>query len=428
MNTRRFATLMGAGAMALAAIAPWQTAQATNGMVPSGFGTYSKGMAGAGAAMSLDAQTAAINPGAIVGVGDRFDVGVEFFSPLRDFEVTGGGTPLTPGETQSRSDLFLVPDLGANWMIDDKSAIAFTLTGAGGMNTDYNASVFAGFAAPGTTSAVTGIDLAQVFLALTYAREIIPNHSFGIAPVIAAQRFRAEGLEPFKGVSNASNHVTGNGYDYAGGYGFRAGYQGRFFDRLNVGASYQSRMYMTEFTKYRGLFAEDGDFDMAAISTVGLSFDVTPSLTLAFDWQHIFYNDIRAIANTAGVGLTVLPSYRRMGLEDGIGFGWEDMDVFKVGVQWRAMDNLTLRTGFSRTKDDTFDGTEVLFNTLAPGVIRNHFAVGGTYRINQNHEINFAYTRAFSDSVTGTDPNAPGQVIKLRMDQHDGVISYTYRW
>jgi hypothetical protein len=52
------------------------TARATNGYWAHGYGTKSKAMAGAGAALPLDAMDAAQNPAKMVFLGNRLDFGV----------------------------------------------------------------------------------------------------------------------------------------------------------------------------------------------------------------------------------------------------------------------------------------------------------------------------------------------------------------
>jgi long-chain fatty acid transport protein len=171
-------------AVMVAAVAalPMQQAQATNGKIPHGFGVQSKGMAGAGGTTIVhDTQSGASNPAGMVLLGNRFDVEAEFFAPIRDFTASANG-PLTPGKTKSDSEFFLIPQMGANWMIDDKSSIGVTMSAAGGMNTDYPAAVFAGF---GAGKAPTGVDLAQLTIGVTYAREFMPGQRFGISPVLA---------------------------------------------------------------------------------------------------------------------------------------------------------------------------------------------------------------------------------------------------
>ncbi len=161
--------------------------------------------------------------------------------------------------------------------------------------------------------------------------------------------------------------------------------------------------------------------------TIGFAYKLTPSLTFAFDYQRIFYNEVKAVANSAGISLSAIPAEKRLGSNDGIGFGWEDMDIVKFGLQWDVNKKLSLRTGISHNTE-TFESSQVLFNILAPGIIRTHMSFGGTYRPAPNHEINAVYTRAFNSSITGTDPNLQGGDIILNMHQHDFMASYTYRW
>ncbi|HHO68961.1 MAG TPA: hypothetical protein ENK12_08020, partial [Gammaproteobacteria bacterium] len=59
-------------------------AQATNGYFKIGYGSKNRGMAGAGMAYGQDSLAPSINPAALAGMGDRFDVGVELFNPQRE--------------------------------------------------------------------------------------------------------------------------------------------------------------------------------------------------------------------------------------------------------------------------------------------------------------------------------------------------------
>jgi long-chain fatty acid transport protein len=183
-------------------------------------------------------------------------------------------------------------------------------------------------------------------------------------------------------------------------------------------------MYMTRFTKYDGLFAEQGDFDFEPIVAVGIAFKATPELTLAFDWQHIFYDDIAAISNNGNRPL--VPGV--LGCDTCAGFGWKDMDVFKFGAEWQATDAWTLRGGVSRNTQ-TYNDDQILFNILAPGVVRTHASVGVSYQASKNHAFHAAFTRAFSSRITGGNVNlGPVQTNSTRMEQYSGVIGYSYTW
>ncbi|MFZ9759202.1 MAG: long-chain fatty acid transporter, partial [Burkholderiaceae bacterium] len=57
------------------------SAFATNGYFPHGMGVKAKGMGGAAVAMTQDAFAGANNPAAAAFVGNRWDLGVDFFMP-----------------------------------------------------------------------------------------------------------------------------------------------------------------------------------------------------------------------------------------------------------------------------------------------------------------------------------------------------------
>src|SRR5262245_47709027 len=111
---------------------------ATDGYWPYGFGTASKGMAGAGVAMALDSFAATINPAAMARVGDRLDLAVSVLYPPRGYTI-GPGSVFVPQSVESQQDLFVGPSFGYNRMLDESTSLGVTIYGAG-LNTDYPAS------------------------------------------------------------------------------------------------------------------------------------------------------------------------------------------------------------------------------------------------------------------------------------------------
>ncbi|HJW28676.1 MAG TPA: outer membrane protein transport protein [Saprospiraceae bacterium] len=403
-----------------------QSAYATNGYFTHASGVNDQALGGAGVALPQDSLDASVNPANMVFLGKRYDFGLAFFNPNRQYTVTGNpsGFPgtfgLAPGTVKSDSKWFVLPSFGANWMIDTNSSFGISIFGNGGMNTDYPTNTFGG-------SSPTGVDLMQLFIAPTYARKLAPQHAIGITPVLAIQRFQARGLQQFgaAGFSSDPNNLTNTGYSYSYGYGARIGYQGEIVPVLNLGLSYQTKTYMSKFDDYRGLFAEQGDFDIPSNWTAGLALKATPELTFVFDVQRINYSDVKSIANP------LIPNIQTalLGNEGGAGFGWKDMTIYKIGVQWKSSKDWTWRAGYS-TGNQPIRESEVLFNILAPGVIEKHVTAGFTRATADNQDLNFAVTRALSHSVTGPNPlEAPGQqTIELKMDQWQIAASYAWKF
>jgi len=107
-----------------------------------------------------------------------------------------------------------------------------------------------------------GVDLSQLIIAPTAAYKVDQQHSIGVSPLIAYQRFKAYRLQPFAVISSDPSNLTNKGYDSAWGFGVRLGWLGKLSDTLSVGAAYSTKIKMGEFDKYRGLFAEHGGFDI----------------------------------------------------------------------------------------------------------------------------------------------------------------------
>jgi long-chain fatty acid transport protein len=393
---------------------------ATNGYFSHGYGIKYKALAGAGVALPLGAIGTATNPAHLVFMGNRLDVSLALFNPNRQYTITGNpsGYPgtfgLMPGAFESDSKWFVIPAIGASWNLNNSSAFGLAAYGNGGMNTNYAAATF-GFTP-------TGVDLSQMFLAPTFAKKI-GAHAFGLTAILAYQRFQAEGLAAFGNFSGDAAHLTNNDYDNAFGYGGRIGYQGEWLKNFFLGAAYQMKTQMSKFDHYAGLFAEEGCFDIPSNWTAGLAYKPTSAFALAFDVQQIFYSECKAVGNP------LLPNLMtsKLGEENGAGFGWKDMTVFKGGVQWQARKDWTLRAGYSNGKQPIPE-SEVLFNILAPGVIEQHATFGFTKAFANQNEISFALMHGFSKSITGPNPlEAPGQqTIELKMNQWEFEIGYSF--
>ena len=395
--------------------------RATNGYLIHGVGTCAKGLAGAGVALPQDALSPAVNPAGLAFLGERYDVGLAFFSPRREYTVSGdpsqfpGTFGLAPGTVESESEVFFVPDFGANWEIGANSHFGLSIYGQGGMNTDYPVATFYG-------SSPTGVDLSQMFIVPSYAYEVAPGHALGINAIVAAQAFEAQGLEAFGGFSQDPLALSNNGHDQSFGFGARVGYLGQWSERFSFGASFQSEVRMQEFDDYAGLFAEGGGFDIPANWSVGFAIGLSDRLTLAADVQEVYYSDVKSVG-LPFANLFAAP----LGADNGAGFGWEDMTIFKAGLLCELDEQWTLRFGVS-VGDQPIPESEILFNILAPGVMEEHFTAGFTRVLPSGRAFHMALLYAPSVNVAGPNPlEVPGlQTIELEMRQYELEIGYSW--
>jgi long-chain fatty acid transport protein len=377
-------------------------ALATNGYFPHGYGLKAKGMGGVSTALAQDSLGGATNPAGMVWAGTRIDLGVDIFMPKRDAERTGSGVPTLNGKVESGSTRFYVPEFGYNRMMGSDWSLGVSVYGNGGMNTDYPGGTFncgGGAANMHCGVAKLGVDVSQLIVAPTVAYKLNAQHSVGLSLLLGYQQFKALGLHAFDNApgfppfTGAPGSVTNNGYDSSTGLGLRLGYMGRLGDTLTVGASYAPKMKMGRFDKYKGLFAGGGDFDIPSHYSVGIAFMPTPAVTVAVDLGRINYSDVASVSNPSS-------AQAPLGAANGPGFGWRDVDVFKLGVAWRMSDTLTLRAGYNKG-DNPITPADVSFNVLAPGVMEDHYTAGFTWALDKSSEITASFMVAPRQTVTG---------------------------
>uniref|UniRef100_UPI003217CAC6 OmpP1/FadL family transporter n=1 Tax=uncultured Draconibacterium sp. TaxID=1573823 RepID=UPI003217CAC6 len=401
---------------------------ATDGYFSTGYGTINKGLAGAGIAFYQGSLING-NPAGAAFLGNQYQLGINIFNPNRQYTIAGSGSGmegtfgLMPGTVESESKLFVIPSAGANWMLNEKSALSAALFGNGGMNTDYpKVNGMNTFYDPSAES--TGVNLAQLFGNITYSLKIAENHSIGVSGVLAYQYFEANGLASFGAFSSNASALSGNGKDSGFGYGFKIGYLGQLTDNFAIGGMYQSKVFMSEFDDYSGLFAEQGGFDIPSSWTAGFSWELIEDLTLMGDVKSIMYKDIVSIGNP----MSKLMENKPLGSDDGPGFGWEDIMVYKIGVNYAGVDAWEFRGGVS-FGDNPVQESEVLFNILAPGVIQNQVSLGLSKEVGRSgNQFHVAMNYAFNNSVKGNNPLDPpsGQTIEIEMNQFELELGFSF--
>ncbi len=394
-------------------------AMATNGYFSNGYGIKSKGMAGTGVALPNDAIAAATNPAGMVMVGNRVDFGLDVFKPDREAQV--GGTWYSAND----EDQFYIPEFGYNQMINGTMSWGVSVYGNGGMNTNFNAGVYSS----SMNGIETGANLAQLFIAPTFSMKINEKNTFGVSLNLIYQTFEATGLGNFCGFTSGGcsstpyQGLTDQGEDSSTGYSIKLGWIGQITDQLKLGASYQTESEMSKFDKYNELFANGGEFNIPSTWTIGLAFDATPKFTVAFDVQKINYSDIPALANpnngyTGGI----------LGTANGPGFGWQDMTIYKLGVEYH-MDDLVLRAGYSQG-DQPIPAGETAFNAIAPAVVEESITFGATWTLQNKSELSAYYmyvpeVTVYGDSPGNTNDAGHGD---LRMSQTAFGVAYGWKF
>ncbi len=453
---------------------------ATVGYFSLGYGAKSVGMAGATVAAPQDAMIGAVNPAGIALVGKRIDLSLKSFNPIRDAtidtRVVGGRYKI---EDDSDKSWFFIPGAGITAPITEDLWFGVTLYGNGGMNTDYSRNPYdksaavlgafaqggggaEGFRAAGSVPKDTGtgiadtgqlgVDLIQAIVTPTLAYKLHPKFTIGLSALIAAQRFEARGLGNFQcftrtGAANTaacspgaagpatpgfkgSENLTDNGRDWSYGAGVRVGWISEILPQVTLGGAFSSKIYMTKFSDYKDLFAEGGGFDIPSQFQVGIAIRPVESLQISFDYQRIFYGDVKSIANQGPVASPFGPSIPNgsglLGSGNGLGFGWNDINIYRLGALYKVNQEVTIRAGYS-WNESPIPNDQLLFNLLSPATIVRHITAGITYRPDNNNEFHLSYVHAFHKNQSQRI-SAFGVPVSTSMYQNTIAIGYSWNY
>lgn len=463
----RFALKHAALAAACMAAFP---VHATNGFQMPGFGNRAVGMGGVGIAYGRDSLSQAANPANIVNTGMRGDMGAAIFNAERH-ACTGYDTNLIPsftfpppigtvylnytslgfdGCSESDNKYYVMPEMGMTMPLTERLHVGMAFVPFGGGGTSYPYNFFSwetGAANTPSPDTKLGVDLMILQAPVTVAYKLNDNHAVGGSLAFAVSRFRAFGLDAFvkfddsdpggvTTITSDPDHVTNLGYDYAYGAGVKLGYLGEFLDdRLTLGLVYNSRTYMTKFDKYRGLFAEQGDFDLPESYGIGFAVKPKKNLVIALDVLRINFSDVAAVGNRGpgtfpgALNLDGLPSHldpsKELGNDEGMGFGWRDQTIYKLGVQYGVNQRLQVRAGVNYGKNPIPDD-QLTFASLAPANTERHYSLGFTYRASDELEITGAYM--YVPSNPQESPLKQNIVGAATIDMHQNIFGVTLGW
>jgi len=374
-------------------------AQATQATFPHGYGAKAEGMGGVGIALPQDAVAGATNPAGMVHVGTRIDLGVAFLKA--DNGAVFAGQRYSGSED---TNLYIIPQLGANWMIDPVSSIGVSVVGNGvGTNYDDDANV-GGMVGPRSK-------LEQAVMTISYSRKLNDVHSVGIGLVLSRQLLTVDGTDSLG---------LPTGRDESWGAGLRVGWQGQVLPGLTLGATYASRVDMSEFNELAGLLPEHGDLDIPANYGFGVAY-TTGAWTLGMDVMRVLWSDIAAYGNGGVTTASGAP-----GSDDGPGFGWHDQTVWRFGAAYAIDDRWTVRAGYNHGTH-LLDGDHTYLGIIAPSANRRHVTVGASYVLGNGNELTVSYARSFKETTKGTGAGPDG-MTDLYMGQDWLSLSYGLRF
>jgi long-chain fatty acid transport protein len=385
--------------------------QATDGLLQIGYGSKSKGMGGVGVALPQDSFASAMNPAGLTLLCSRGDVGLH--ARLSDIhtesffdEGDSAAESFCKGDRYSAvsNEWDVWPELGAVWgpCCDQWFGLAFYTVGEASVR--YRGAWFLQTDRQGGPEAFllpnTRTNYAIYAITPSWAWQISCVHSVGLALNATFARLKVDGLhvEDLPNHSTNPDRFTNRGGNWAEGVSLRLGWTAEFLQCLRIGVTYQTKTYMSHFTKYEGLLPNRGDADLPGQFGFGIAYNPTCDLLLSADVIKVFWRDGRWFRDDYVI-LENVGDEVEFGTVNGPGLGWNQQLILKLGLAWNYLECLTLRGGFVYGNSPTVAGNPL--NSLLPETVNQHFTFGFTYDWSSCSELSLEYVHGRSQVVSG---------------------------
>ncbi|WJJ97187.1 OmpP1/FadL family transporter [Algibacter luteus] len=371
------------------------------GHIMQGVGAVNMSMGGASTAQPLDISGALQwNPASISTFDDKiikFDLGLffsspELFSTVPEFDSSGQPTGnFFSGNTKDDRGVSPMPALAMVWGKEDSKhtfgASAFGISGFGvtfpeSMSNPINMPQPNGF---GHIES----DYILLQIGFSWAYELSDKFSIGVQPTF---NYSTLELAP-----NPTANPNGSGYpstDKATATGFGAQF-GLFYDSgsgFKAGASYKTTQKFSEF-EFDNTYLDNStaknkfQMDYPAILSFGLGY-TNDLLDLALDYRLVDYENTDGFSET---GWTPTASVA--------GFGWENISIVSAGIQYKGVDKLPLRLGYTYSSNPIPEEV-AFFNIPATAIIKNAFQLGFSYEANESWTFDTVFHYGTSGDAT----------------------------
>ena len=376
-----------------------------------GFGPVNSSMGGAGAGLWIEDPVGALmfNPSLMtLSEGSNVSIGTEFFLDNIDIEVKlDGGNGGRSGKTDPDRQAGVIPSIGfTNHSADSKWAFGFGLIGIAGFRTDYSSNPDSilfdtppqGFGRIYTDHRVTKIPFAIAHQATNKLSLGISFNAYIAELAIAPLPYRV--YDAVGGDDNQRFYPEGDGLVSSYAFSFQPSFTYQMTPDITIGGSLTTEQDFDSFEWNSRIadpnspdFGQDRDleFDLDGPmnATLGAGIRLSDRTSVALDIMWMKYDGVAGFGSPGGiVNRTVHP------------FGWDNVWVYKVGVQHQLNDTVTLRAGYNYS-DIPMPGKNTLTATGAPAVFQHHITAGVGVKINKSLTANVGAYWVPKSSIKG---------------------------
>lgn len=380
---------------------------AQTGHVLQGVGSVNMSMGGAATGQPLDISGALQwNPASISTFEEtilNFDIGLFFSSPtlystVPEFDNNGQPTGnFFSGTTKDDRGVSPMPALAMVWGKENsKHTFGASVFGISGFGVTFPESASNPINMPQNMGGFGRIESDYILLQIgfTWTYELSDNFSVGIQP-----NFNYATLELMPNPTSNPNQAGYPSTDKAKSTGF-GGQIGLFYDSktgFKAGASYKTTQSFKDF-EFKNTYLDNStstnsfNMDYPAIYSLGLGYS-TSNFDLALDYRLVDYENTDGFSTT---GWTQTASVS--------GFGWENISIISAGIQYKGIEKLPLRLGYTYSSNPINEDV-TFFNIPATAIIKNAFELGFTYEASERFSLNAMYHHGDSGGKTS------GQVL-----------------
>ncbi|MEN8186564.1 MAG: OmpA family protein [Bacteroidota bacterium] len=397
---------------------------AQTGHLMQGVGAVNMSMGGAATAQPLDISGAIHwNPAALSAFDGsilKFDIGAfkgtpTLYSSLPE-NMMWAGSPAVTGETESELGYNPMPALAFAWgNPDSKHTFGISAFGISGFGVDFpqetnlpgdsfDPNDSSPIVYPQTMRGFGHVESSYMLMQVgfTWAYQFTDNFSIGFQPTVNYSSLDM-GPNPLAQPSMEKGYPTSDNVA-ALGYG---GQVGLFYDSHNgikLGASYKSPLFFDEF-EFDNTYLDETDapgvnftMNFPAIYSVGLGYSKA-NWDFALDYRYVDYENTEGF-EASGWETMMHPTLRQEIPTGAVnGFGWENMSIVSTGLQFKGIEKLPLRVGYTYSTNPISDEL-AMFSVPATAIIAHAFQFGFSYKFSDRFRLDAVYHYGMSDGKT----------------------------
>jgi hypothetical protein len=270
---------------------------------------------------------------------------------------------------------------------------------------------------PGMAAHQAGPGFERALLLSGLTGRVSEQNRVSISAVLASQQFSHSMLD----VSEYDGHFRPVDFSVANrelshGAGLQLGLVSDLMPRLQMNATFQSRINMDELATIQGVHGHAADLDIPSRLRMGLDMQASARTVFTVAVAQVFYSDVGAFPSRA------LPARFNALLGDSSSprFEWSDLTVYSVGMRWQHDEDLQFRVDF-HTRSQPEPTAPSLLAALDDELAQHSVLMGVGKRLGESARLDLTASYAPAEFAFG------GNVLGLVSERLDQAVEVAAR-